>query len=206
MSAALHSQIASTAVQVALFFLVGLVPHLAYYRRKFTLAEFFGLVPLKPGWGKSMAKMVLATLPHSVLTIYLFSILDPMMTGGLRAQSFVESGWSLSTVVIILLEALIQTSFTEEIAFRGYLINFFKRNGRFKLGNLFQAVLFALIHLPTVAGFSVFIQVSLVLSLMLMSLVWGHVIHKEQGGSVLLAWFLHGLTNTISGIVILMSI
>lgn len=206
MSAALLSQLASSLIQVVLFALVGLVPFLFYYRKKYTLAEFFGLVPLPSGWGKSMVKMVLAMLPHFALNIYLLSTLDPLVTGGLRAQSFLESGWSLSTILIILLQALVQTSFTEEFTFRGYLINFFKRNGHFKLGNVFQAVLFALIHLPTVGGFPIFIQVWLVAALTLMSLVWGHVIHNELEGSVLLAWGLHGVTNVVSGVMILLSL
>lgn len=192
----------SAVLQVGIFIGIGLLAYLIYYRKKYTFAEFYGLLPLQKGWGMSLLKLALAMVPYIAINVYIIKNLGLELAGDIRIQSFESTGWSFQTLAIIFIQSLIQTSFTEEISFRGYLINFFKKEKLgFWTGNIIQTALFVFIHWLACRHYPISIQIGVVISLTLMCLIWGYINHKEQKGSVLLTWFLHGLVNFITGFV-----
>ena len=101
----------------------------------------------------------------------------------------------------ILVYAFFNTSFPEEILFRGFLLKRIGNKFGFTVGNLIQALLFGGIH--GILFFSVVgILKSIIITLFTGMIGWiiGYINERKAGGSILLGWGMHAFFNTVSGI------
>ncbi len=67
-------------------------------------------------------------------------------TDDIRLLYYQQTGFSLETILIILIQSILQTSFLEEIFFRGFLINALSHKFGFTPANQIQAILFTALH------------------------------------------------------------
>ena len=117
------------------------------------------------------------------------------MTGKFKAM-----GFGLNSMIIILVTALIKTSLSEEIFFRGFLAKRLIAWLGFQWGNLLQAIIFGALHLM------IFLQITESVSFLIFMLTfvtigsWIMVYINERiaNGSILPSWITHGLANTLS--------
>ena len=71
----------------------------------------------------------------------------------LTVKAYLANGLDVQTLLVILLWAVIQTSLTEEILFRGCLLNTFRQFTSPQKANAAQALLFSLMHLPALTNY-----------------------------------------------------
>lgn len=101
--------------------------------------------------------------------------------------------------------AMVKTSLSEEILFRGFIAKRLISALGFKWGNLLQALIFGLVHL---ALFWILMdaKVWFLAFIFMLSAVAGYMIQyineKFSGGSIIPGWIAHGFGNTISYFVI----
>ena len=116
-----------------------------------------------------------------------------------------QTGLSIQTVLIILIQSIVRTSFLEEIVFRGFLINSLKYKLGFNIANNIQAFLFTGLHVIGMIGLGLGGIVIGTIGIYLLSIYFG-MITKESGYSILYSAIFHGLINIITGMyLILMS-
>jgi membrane protease YdiL (CAAX protease family) len=115
--------------------------------------------------------------------------------GKLRAN-----GLQVTTFILLIVKALIQTAFTEEILFRGFVAKRLINWLGFTAGNLLQALLFGMVHLLIFAGqeFSLNLSIGIVLYTGIGGWIMGYLNDRVGNGSILPGWVMHGLTNLIA--------
>lgn len=120
------------------------------------------------------------------------------VAGRLRAL-----GPSATTASALAIYALLQTSLTEELLFRGFLAKRLIARFGFAAGNGVQAVLFGLLHLllfvgPGARAFSGAVAASVVAMTGGVGWLFGYVNERRGNGSILPSWGAHGLTNLVA--------
>ncbi|MEO6668856.1 MAG: CPBP family intramembrane glutamic endopeptidase [Ferruginibacter sp.] len=185
------------------------IPFLFFLFRKDKSVVFLNYIGLyKPG----KKSIVYATLTSLLFVISAIGIalmdesikqilLSPKsVTGKLRLM-----GFSLTTVTILLIIALIKTSLSEEILFRGLIAKQMIIKMGFKTGNLLQAVVFGIVHLLL---FGLLTKSSLLPLIFIFvfstSAGWsiGYIKEKFANGSIVPGWISHGLGNVLSYFII----
>jgi membrane protease YdiL (CAAX protease family) len=122
------------------------------------------------------------------------------VTGKLRLMDL--NAISLSILLII---ALLKTSFSEEILFRGFIAKQLIHKLGFKTGNFLQATVFGVIHLVLFWLLTKTTFIPLTFILIFSSFagwVIGYIKEKYANGSIIPGWIAHGLGNTISYFII----
>lgn len=66
---------------------------------------------------------------------------------GFTVDAFRQTGWSIETSAVILIWAIVQTSLSEEILFRGFLCKRLCHKFGEKTGNAVQALIFGMVHI-----------------------------------------------------------
>jgi len=121
---------------------------------------------------------------------------DPKTVTGKLAQMGVgaEAGGTL------LLIALVKTSFTEEILFRGFVAKRLAAWLGFKIGNLVQALLFGAIHL--VFFLEITSQVLQLVVAFILPTAFAYIIfivnEKQANGSIIPGWIAHAMGNLVA--------
>lgn len=115
--------------------------------------------------------------------------------GKLRAN-----GLQVTTFILLVVKALIQTAFTEEILFRGFVAKRLINWLGFSIGNLLQALLFGAVHLLIFAGqeFSLALAIGIVLYPAIGGWIMGYLNERVGNSSILPGWLMHGFVNLIA--------
>lgn len=108
----------------------------------------------------------------------------------------------IKAIPLILVYAVIQTSLSEEILFRGFLCKRLTNQFGFEIGNVIQAGCFGLAH-----GIPFFAATKNVLVFVLVTLLptfigyyQGYINEKKASGSIVPSWMLHAIMNVISAL------
>lgn len=124
------------------------------------------------------------------------TLLPNSVTGKLRLM-----GFNSTSVSLLLIIALIKTSFSEEILFRGFIAKRLIHKFGFKAGNFWQAIVFGLVHLLLFGLLSNTAFLPLMIIFVFSTFAgWaiGYIKEKYANGSIIPGWIAHGLGNTIS--------
>ena len=116
-------------------------------------------------------------------------------------RSLMETGWSTQTIIVTLIWACIQTSLSEEIFFRGFIAKRLINKMGFVPGNLLQALIFGLIHLPGVMAFGILPIVLMLTSTGIIGYTLGYLMERRAEGSILSGWIMHASANVLSTII-----
>jgi len=186
------TQLVGAIAQVAVFALVPLAWWLQAGRPEGSFPRWLGFRAAKGAGGTS----VLA----ATVTCGLGFFASALFAG---PSAWTMTGEPFAMVLAIALAALIQTALSEELFFRGFLLNWLgaKRTGPV-VANLVQALACGLVRM---AGHWVFVDRELTPCLAALALGAGSAFLagwvKQDTGSLLLPWAAHGAGNLIAGLV-----
>lgn len=201
----LINEILSTAIQVVAF---SLIPFIFFLLRRDKSVSFFRFVGLYRPTNKSMVYVPVAALLFLIIGIGLIFVDESKevlfspnsVTGKLRSM-----GFSATTVLILLVIALLKTSFAEEILFRGFLARQLINKLGFTKGNILQAIIFGSIHLLlfwAITGATIVLLVLIFIFSTAAGWTIGYIQEKFANGSIIPGWAAHGLGNTLSYMII----
>jgi len=199
------SEIIETIVQIFIF---SLIPFLVFLIKKRTVKGFLDYIGLKKSNSKANGLAVLASLillaPMLLLTLTSETFQEIMfdlnsITGKLRTMEF-----GANAIIVLLIIAIFKTAFAEEILFRGFIAKRLISVFGFKKGNLFQAIIFGILHTILFAIITTnLIYLSLIFVFpTIAAYIFGYLNEKKADGSIIPSWIAHGLANVISYIVI----
>lgn len=197
----LTNSIISAILQVIVFAAIPFFAYLIGYRRVKGFFDYIGL--RRPQW-RAMLYAIIFTmafvLPALLLVFFLPSIREVVTAPNTVIGKLRSYGFSVTTVVLLIFKALIQTSLSEEILFRGFIARRLIDWLGFNWGNLLQSLIFGAVHLLLFLGqeFSLLLAVAIVLYPGLGGWLSGYVNEKLSNGSILPGWFMHGFTNLIT--------
>lgn len=111
------------------------------------------------------------------------------------------AGLGVRAILPVIVYAVFNTAFSEELLFRGFLLKRIENKFGFFAGNTVQAVLFGLLHgvmFFPLAGVAKAVWVITVTG----SIAWfmGYINERKAGGSILPSWIIHALSNIFSGL------
>ena len=199
----LAQEIVNTIVQFAVVILIaGAVYFIAGKNR----GNFLHFTGLRLPTGRAMIWALAAALVFVPLTIALFyfsplkdaAVADSTVAGNIRANGF--SGETMAVVAVV---ALLKTSFTEELFFRGLIAKSFIRWFGFTVGAVLQAAVFGAVHLlifvaPGGPDFSWPVALSFFGVPFLMGWVIVWLNERVGNGSIAPGWLVHGLGNLVA--------
>ena len=195
------NELIGAILQLAVF---TLIPFLVFFIKTKSSKGFFDYIGLKASTPNANAWAVLACLIFAAPVLFLVFtnaefkaiMLDPhSLTGKFR-----EMGFSVQAVVILLIMALVKTSLSEEILFRGFVAKRLISALGFLRGNLLPAAIFGLIHTALFATITTNIGFLLLIFIVpgIGAYVSGYLNEKVANGSIIPGWISHGLANVIS--------
>ena len=127
-----------------------LIPFLVFVTRNRSAKGFLKYIGLKKSTKKANFLAVLASIIFVVPILILLQLnadfKEIMTDPGSITKKFRIMGFGMQSVIILMMLALLKTSFTEEILFRGFIAKRLISVLGFQKGNLLQAAIFAAIH------------------------------------------------------------
>jgi len=182
-----------------------LIPFLFFLFRKDKSVPFLKYI----GFTKPTRKSIVYSIGVALLILFI-GIIGVFLNEGFKEAvhapnsvtgRFITMGLKPITFVSILIMALLQTSLSEEIFFRGFIGKQLINKLGFKRGNLLQGIIFGLVHFFLL----LFLIKSSILTLIIIFIFtsfagWmiGYIKEKYANGSIIPGWIAHGLGNTIS--------
>jgi len=185
------------------------IPFIFFLFRKAKSATFLNYIGLYKPSKKSIVYATLTSLLFAISAIGIAFmdesikqlLLSPKsVTGKLRLM-----GFNLSSVIILLVIALMKTSLSEEILFRGLIAKEMISRLGFRRGNFLQAVLFGMVHLLLFWMLTKSSLLPLIFIFVFSSCGgWtiGYIKEKFANGSIIPGWIAHGLGNALSYFII----
>jgi len=196
------SKFISAIIQVLLFILI---PFLVYVIRKRKINGFFKYIGLIKPINKTISWSIIVAI-IGVISVTLFPLIFPeikvlMTMKGTVAGNLKIMGLSYNTIIILTIFALIQTSFSEEILFRGFIAKQLISWLGFRIGNTIQAVLFGIMHVALLL-FIIEPNYPFLIFVFIFSGLFGYILgyikEKIGNGSIIPGWIAHGIANFVS--------
>jgi uncharacterized protein len=201
MAASLISALLQAGLVLAL---AGLV-YLAFGRRKGSFGDYVGLkrAPLR-------AVLIGAAigLAGAIALLSIPGVAEMSSGRGTVTGEAVHEGVSAAMLAGLAISALIKTSFSEELLFRGLIGKRLIAWLGFQAGNLIQAVLFGAVHLLLLLVPAASTTIVLFMVVFTGALGWvnGWLNEKLGGGSILPGWAAHGTANFCAYMAIALSL
>ncbi|MDU1643068.1 CPBP family intramembrane glutamic endopeptidase, partial [Peptoniphilus harei] len=110
-------------------------------------------------------------------------------------------GLRFAALPAIFIYAVFNTSFPEEVLFRGFILKRLANKLGFTKANFIQGLLFGLLH--GVMFFPIVGNLKTILIILLTSLAafaMGYVNEEISGGSIIPSWIIHAISNLIAGL------
>lgn len=191
------NEVISSVIQIVLFALVPFVWWLIAGRNK---AGFFEWIGLKWNREKKPDKLILWIL-GAVMGFWIVGEFSLYALRDVPTAASQFAGLGLKAVPGILVYAVLHTSFTEEILFRGFLLKRISGKFGFQAGNLIQALLFGLLHGVMFVSEAGYLKAFLLI-LFTGAIAWiiGYINEKKADGSIFPSWIIHAVTNILSGL------
>lgn len=137
----LINQLISAILQVVILIAIPFIFYLAKEKRVKGFFNWIGFKTTENNVFKYMAIIFMSFLVIIILPyLYLYNT-NSLTYTGFTVDAYKQYGWSMQTILVILIWAVVQTSLSEEIFFRGFLGNrLFEKLGNG--GNVIQAIIF----------------------------------------------------------------
>lgn len=168
--------------------------------------KFFNWIGLKKIKKEQLKAIICRTL-IVIIAFLLLSIYMIFITKDISTATSQFDGLGLKGLISAIIYSFVQTSFTEEIFFRGFILKRVKNKFGFTTANIIQSILFALLHCAMFFTLTSILNVILItLFTGLIALAMGYINEKESDGSIYPSWCIHGIANLFSSIVALFNI
>ena len=189
------NKISSSLMQIILF---SIVPFLVWYfsaRKKERFREWIGLKKIRGGKNTALA-IILVTIFYLAISLVFLNNLKNIENATSEFQ-----GLGFEALPAIFVYAIFNTSFPEEILFRGFILKRLASKLGFTNANFIQGLLFGLLHgvmfFPLVGSFK---TILIVLLTSLIALLMGYINEKLSDGSIIPSWIIHAISNLIAGL------
>lgn len=197
----LLSSIVSALLQALLFAAIPFVWWFVSARKQVGFWRWIGLYRPRFGAGRTAVLVALVALAISVGSgLALFSVF---------AEQSVETavsefaGLGGAALLPILFYAVVQTGFSEEVVFRGFLLKRLANRFGFASGNAIQAVLFGLLHVVFFLGQMNVALITLVFAFTTAAgWLLGYLNERLGNGSIVPSWVVHSLSNIIPSLLV----
>lgn len=198
----LFSQCISAALQLLLMTCIPLIWYVATQKRASGFFRWLGLTsaPKAPINAMILIFVIFTgviTLPY--IWLYRSGSLNYQ---GFTVDSFRQSGWSMQTICVILIWAVVQTSLSEEIFFRGFLCKRLCSRLGERRGNAIHALLFGMIHIPAAAGGGIIPALLIAAFSGGIGYALGWLCLQKAKGSIVYGWCMHAAVNILSPVIV----
>jgi len=183
--------------QVVLFSIIPFIWWLITARKKEKFFKWLGLkkpvIADKKKWGIMLIAAIFLCWFLGQLAIY--------VRGPMESAESQYTGMGAVAIPSILVYAFIQTGLSEEILFRGFLLKRLSAKFGFNTANIIQAAIFGALHILMVWGqCGLLAGIVIVIYPMVVAVAFSYINEKQSGGSILPSWLIHGILNTITGL------
>lgn len=189
------NKIINSLLEIILF---SLLPFLFWYfsaRKQERFTDWIGLKKIK-GAKKTALAIIIVTTFYLLISLILLNSLKNIENATTEFQ-----GLRFAALPAIFIYAVFNTSFPEEILFRGFILKRLANKIGFTKANFIQGILFGLLH--GVMFFPLIGNLKTILIILLTSLIalsMGYVNEKISGGSIIPSWIIHAISNLIAGL------
>lgn len=188
----------SAIVQVVV---LGLVPFAAYYLfQRFRHGRSLAQAAARVGLQRSAPKFVAWSLLPAAVGVALLGIFWPTIavhvTEGTAQGQFLGLGLEPGTIAAAFLFGMLQTGFTEELLFRGFIAGALSRRLPTAWANAAQGFVFLLPHVPLVWIAPAMWGLLPIVYIIALGFGWVRI----QSGSIVGPWLGHGLINTATAL------
>jgi len=193
------SLLLSSLIQLIIFSIIPFILWLIT-GKKTNFFQWIGLKkPIFNGSGLKIFAIIVVVVGSYIGTMY-FIMATLLRDVPTATNQFSNKG--LIAVPSILVYAIIQTSLSEELFFRGFLCKRLANQFGFITGNVIQSILFGLLHgIPFgLATGNWFVFILLTILPAIIGYVQGWLNEKKANGSIIPSWILHGLMNIFSAL------
>lgn len=189
------NKIINSLLEIILF---SLLPFLFWYfsaRKQESFKEWIGLKKIK-GAKKTALAIIIVTTFYLLISLILLNSLKNIENATSEFQ-----GLGFAALPAIFIYAVFNTSFPEEILFRGFILKRLANKLGFTKANFIQSLLFGLLHgvmfFPLVGNLK---SILIILLTSLAAFAMGYVNEEISGGSIIPGWIIHAISNLIAGI------
>lgn len=187
----------NSIVQILLFSLIPFIWWLITQRKKVNFFQWLGLKQISDSrQNKTIIWTLGSTLIFLILSVFMLYTVRDVETA---TSSF--SGLGFRALPSILVYAIFNTSLSEEIIFRGFLLKRLANRFGFLIANVTQSLFFALLH-----GMMFFSLTGIIETILIIiftggiGFCMGYVNEKCANGSILPSWCTHAVANIFSGL------
>lgn len=198
----LVSIIISSVFQIILFSLIPFIFWFITSRKKMSFLDYIGIKKIDREKNKdTLIWSTITLLFFLALTVYILYI-----TKGVETATSKFNGMGFKGLLPAIVYASLNTALPEEILFRGFLLKRFSRFG-FAFGNIFQSVLFGLMH-----GVLFFSELGLLKAILVIlftggvAFAMGYINEKKANGSIIPSFIIHMIANLVSSVISLFSL
>lgn len=191
----LFNKLVNSLIQIILF---GAIPFIWWYATSRKSQSFWNWIGLKKMRNTYSSLLWIAGVSF-VFIFFGASILYLLKDIDMATSEF--AGLGVRAILPVIVYAVFNTAFSEELLFRGFLLKRIENKFGFFAGNTVQAVLFGLLHgvmFFPLAGVAKAVWVITVTG----SIAWfmGYINERKAGGSILPSRIIHALSNIFSGL------
>lgn len=189
------NKILNSLLQIILF---SIIPFLFWYssaRKQESFREWIGLKKIKGGKKTALAIIIVTTL-YLLISLILLNSLKNIENATTEFQ-----GLEFAALPAIFIYAVFNTSFPEEVLFRGFILKRLAKKLGFTKANFIQSLLFGLLHgvmfFPLVGNLK---SILIILMTGFIALAMGYINEKLSGESIIPSWIIHAISNLIAGL------
>lgn len=189
------NKIISSLLQIIIF---SIIPFLFWYfsaRKQESFIEWIGLKKIKGGKKTALAIIIVTTF-YLLISLILLNSLKNIENATTEFQ-----GLRFAALPAIFVYAIFNTSFPEEILFRGFFLKRLASKLGFIKANFIQGILFGLLHgvmfFPLVGNLK---SILIILMTGFIALAMGYINEKLSGGSIIPSWIIHATSNFVAGL------
>lgn len=199
---ALINQLTSAILQILLLTAIPLLWYSVTHKKVTGFARWIGLC--RPSHFPVLyIPLILVGSLAAVAAPYLWLYRTGSLTySGFTVDAYRSGGWNLEAIAAVLVWAVVQTSLSEEIFFRGFLCKRLSHAFGLRAGCLLQALIFGAVHIPAVLGKGVLPVLTVVALTGGIGYALGWLSQEKADGSILCGWLIHASANLISTVIV----
>lgn len=147
-------------------------------------------------WKKTVLSIVITSIAFLLLVAFILYTVKDIETA---TSDF--AGLGVVAIPAIFVYAVFNTSFPEELLFRGFLLKRLEHKFGFGIANTVQAIIFGSIH-----GLTFFLIVGWIKATAIFAfttaIAWlmGYINEQKANGSIIPSWLIHAISNIFSGL------
>ncbi|MDU2373569.1 MAG: CPBP family intramembrane glutamic endopeptidase [Peptoniphilus harei] len=189
------NKIINSLLEIILFSLLPFLFWCFSARKQERFTDWIGLKKIK-GAKKTALAIILVTVFYLAISLVFLKGLNNIESATSEFQ-----GLGFAALPAIFIYAVFNTSFPEEILFRGFILKRLANKLGFTKANFIQGLIFGLLHgvmfFPLVGNLK---TILIILLTSLAAFAMGYVNEEISGGSIIPSWIIHAISNFIAGI------